>query len=84
MYSMSKIRSFELGVAYKGNYPGVKGIVVYVVILRGKEYEVLISLPYKDDWLSVYHSKYIGAIVTFMNSISDFSIEKVVPYVCSS
>lgn len=78
---ISKMRSFELGVMYQGDYPGVKRIMVYVVVLRGEEYEVLVSKPHKDEWLSIYHSKYVGAIVEFMNSISGETIEKVVPYV---
>jgi hypothetical protein len=83
--AISKIKSFELGVAYQGHYPGVKKprVAVYVVVMRGMNYEVLVSLPHKDDWLSIYHSKYVGAIVEFMNSISGDTIEKVVPYVYS-
>lgn len=79
-----KIRSFELGVMYQGEYPGVRRIAVYVVVMRGNEYEVLVSKPHKDEWLSIYHSKFVGAIVTFMNSISNETIEKVVPYVVHS
>lgn len=78
--------SFELGVVYQGEYPGVRKprVVTYVVVVRAEEYEVLVSLPYKDEWLSVYHSKSVGAIVTFMNSVSDETIQKVIPYVCGS
>lgn len=79
-----KLESFELGVIYKGDYPGIRRIAVYVVVLRANEYEVLVSRPHKDEWLSVYHSKCVGAIVTFMNSVSGETLEKVAPYVCSS